>query len=599
MLVNRLDGMLRGVGALALVAGLGGAAFAGWTIRESDVKGSNLEQMVKEGSPLVHVVDDAAWERSNFASAEDVAWFREARYGMFICYGLSTFVNRDLSWGVMDGAFPDHHSRGAYPRETWTSWPSKMRLEAFSREGLARILKASGMRYVVVVAKHHDGFHLWDTALSDFKVTNTPYGKDFIREVVEACRLAGVKVGIYYSQRDWYHPDYCPIDPETADPMPRPPRWRAKPGKTPRPGARHARYVDYQFKAVEELCTKYGKIDIFWFDSVWNGGMFTPEMWDAERLTRRVRELQPHILINNRASLPGDFDTPEQRIGMFQNRRPWESCMTLASGWSYTGPKSRPKTPVDIFRKLQSTAIGDGNLLLSWGPRWDGSWAEDQTAVLLRVGEWLKQYGESIYGTRGGPFLPGAWGGATFRGNHVWLHVVRVPKEGKLTLPRLPGITFVRQEMLSGEGAIFRETPEGYVLDLSGLKRSDQPIILKLTANRELTLKDVQGARQEAPARVAIATGAVGQTLSWEGLRTVTAVRVRSKASATFTVETSADGETWHAQAPMKVSAQTAVEIPVTVFQAGAFIEGVKANRLRVSATPAVSAEMEVLAVAE
>lgn len=315
--------------------------------------------------------------------------------------------------------------------------------------------------------------------------------------------------------------------------------------------------------------------------------------------TRRFHELQPHILINNRASLPGDFDTPEQRIGMFQNRRPWESCMTLASGWSYTGPKSRPKSPVDIFRKLQSTAIGDGNLLLSWGPWWDGSWAEDQTAVLLRVGEWLKQYGESIYGTRGGPFLPGAWGGATFRGNHVWLHVVRVPKEGKRTLPRLPGITFVRQEMLSGEGAIFRETPEGYVLDLSGLKCSDQPIILKLTANRELTLKDVQGARQEAPARVAIATGAVGQTLSWEGLRTVTAVRVRSKASATFTVETSADGETWRAQAPMMVSAQTAVEIPVTVFQAGAFIEGVKANRLRVSATPAVSAEMEVLAVAE
>ena len=100
--------------------------------------------------------------------------------------------------------------------------------------------------------------------------------------------------------------------------------------------------------------------------------------------TRRFHELQPHILINNRASLPGDFDTPEQRIGMFQNRRPWESCMTLASGWSYTGPKSRPKAPVDIFRKLQSTAVGDGNLLLSWRPRWDGSWAEDQTAVLLQ-----------------------------------------------------------------------------------------------------------------------------------------------------------------------------------------------------------------------
>lgn len=396
---------------------------------------------------------------------------------MFIHFGLSTFAEKELSWGTAKARFPDSNGTPPYTFEEWTSWAQRLRLEKFSKEELARILKASGMRYLVLTVKHHEGFHLWDTAYSTFKVTRTPYGKDFMREVIEACRLAGVKVGLYYSQRDWYHPDYCPIDPETADPSGRPPHWQAKPGKTPRPGIRHKNYLDYQSKVVEELCTKYGKIDLFWWDAVW--------------------------------------------------------------------------------------------------------------------------YGESIYGTRGGPFLPGAWGGATFRGNHVWLHVVRVPKEGKLTLPRLPGITFVKQEMLSGEGAIFRETPEGYVLDLSGLKRSDQPIIFKLTANRELTLKDVQGVRQEAPARVAIATGTVGQTLSWEGLRTVTAVRVRSKASATFTVETSADGETWHAQAPMKVSAQTAVEIPVTVFQAGAFIEGVKANRLRVSATPAVSAEMEVLAVAE
>ena len=475
--------------ALALAAGV---VQAGWSIRASDVEGSNLEAMVRQNARAVQVIPDADWAATNFASERDLQWFRDARYGMFICFGPSTFANKDLSWGVVQAKLPDNPGKKPYTFETWTAWPKQMRLERFSREDLATIFRSSGMRYAVIVAKHHDGFHLWDTKLSDFKVTNTPYGKDFLREVIEACRMAGVKVGIYYSQRDWYHPDYCPVDPETADYSPNSPgRVKAKPGKAIRPGPRHKAYIDYQFKAVEELCSNYGKIDVFWFDAVWNGGMFTPEMWDAERLTRRVRELQPGILINNRASVPGDFDTPEQRIGMFQNRRPWETCMTLARGWSYTGEKSVPKPPAEVFRKLQACAMGDGNLLLSWGPRWDGSWPEKQAAVLAKVGDWLKAYGDSIYGTRGGPWRPGAWGGATFKGDKAWLHVIRLPKDGTpVALPRLPGARLVAQRALSGEGLALKETPQGYALAF-GKASLDAPLILELTFDRPLTQADV------------------------------------------------------------------------------------------------------------
>lgn len=475
---------------LALVAGI---TQAGWSIREGDVKGSNLEAMVRQHSAAVQVIADKDWAATNFAAEKDVRAFQDLRYGMFICFGPSTFVEKDLSWPVVEGKLPDRKGKFPYTFEEWTSWARRsLTFDKFSHGELARLFKASGMRYAVIVAKHHDGFHLWDTKLSDFKVTNTPYGKDYLREMIEACRMAGVKVGIYYSQRDWFHPDYCPVDPETAVHSPNSPgRVKAKPGKTVRPGPRHKAYVDYQFKAIEELCTNYGKIDIFWFDAVWNGGMFTPEMWDAERLTRRIRELQPGIVINNRASVPGDFDTPEQRIGMFQNRRAWETCMTLAEGWSYTGKKSKPKPPADVFRKLQSCAMGDGNLLLSWGPRWDGSWPENQAAVLTQVGDWLKVYGESIYGTRGGPWRPGAWGGATFKGNRAWLHVTRLPKDGaSVALPKFPGARLTAQRALSGEGLALKETEQGYELTC-GKASMDAPLILELTFDRPLTQADV------------------------------------------------------------------------------------------------------------
>jgi alpha-L-fucosidase len=349
------------------------------------------------------------WNASNFAPPQRIEWFRSLRFGVLIQAGLAR--GQEISWGVCHTRKLPDTGNGPIPDEVWQSWPKEMGLEKFDAKRWVAAAKAAGMRYFVAQAKHHDGFHLWDTALSDFKITNTPFGRDQLKEIADACHQAGMPFGIYFAQREWYHPDYCPVDPRTG-----------------KPGPMHAKYLDYLFKAVRELCTNYGKVDIFWFDAAWWGGMFNAGAWDAERLTRMIRELQPGILINNRVGLPGDFDTPEQRIGMFQNDRAWESVAPLGLttwAWSEGGTKSKRQ----LVRELVSCAIGDGNLLLGMGAHWDGEMDPAQVARLKEVGDWLNVHGGSIYGTRGGPWMPGIWGGSTQRGHKVWLHVLNFDGE--------------------------------------------------------------------------------------------------------------------------------------------------------------------------
>ena len=563
--------------------------FAQWTIKESQLPGSNLEEIIKTKPYLVQVVPDAEWDGSNYASQEDLQWFKDAKYGMFISFGLSTFVNKELSGGIIgDRVLPDGVSKTPlYPREEWTSWADSLRLENFSKEELVKIIKASGVKYMVVIAKHHDGFHLWDTQYSDFKSTNSPYKKDFIREVVDACHLADIKVGIYYSQRDWYHPDYQPVDPETAERITVPPYFQAKKGKTVKPGKNHQKYIDYQFDVVRELCTNYGKIDIFWFDANYWGGMFTSDMWDGERLTRMIRELQPGILINNRASLPGDFDTPEQRIGMFQNRRPWETCMTLCGGWSYT--PTPVKSPLTIFQKLQSTAIGDGNLLLSWGMKWDGSWDEKQKDTFVKVGDYLQKYGCSIYNTQGGPWLPDEWGGTTFKKNKVYVHITKIPESGNIFLPKLSGFKVVNSEDISGHTLSVKQVDGGYRIDMKTLEKIESPVVLELTVDKNLTTEDVESSKELSGYTVGkvlntgkITSGKLSE-IKLYGIRTIKSLKFDSSYNmkGNIILSFSKNGKTWEQQAPVTISEKTII-MPVTSYVAGALLDGKNAKYVKV-----------------
>ena len=417
---------------VALVTMLTKVAFGQWSVIEGDPRLAKH----KDESFLYQVFTQKEWNASNFATPQQMKWFNDARYGMFIHFGLSSHDDRDISWPIVYNRKAPDQGHGAYPDSAWQKvWPSEFKLEKFNADEWVKIARNAGFKYIVIITKHHDGFHMWDTKFSNFKITNTPFGRDYIKELADACHKAHMPLGFYYSQRDWYNPDYAPVDTNTIKRIPTPPYYEALPGKTVKPGPTQQKYIDYQFNAIRELLTKYGKVDIFWFDAVSWDGMFTAKMWDAEKLTRMIRRLQPGIIINNRTSLPGDFDTPEQRIGMYQ-KRPWESAMTLNGSWAY-GPA--PIKPVKgLITQMLAAAAGNGNELLSWGAHFNGGFDEAQKDTLLKIGGWLKKYGNTYYGTRGGPWMPNRNFGSVHKGNKIYVYVFIWPPQG-LSLPALQG----------------------------------------------------------------------------------------------------------------------------------------------------------------
>ena len=428
-----------GIGAcLALAA----AVPAQWSVLDTDSR-------LREPAHLYQDFSAGEWAGYRGAPEASVRKFREARYGLFIHYGLSSFKGADLSWSRETHAFPDPGA-GTIPDGEYEAFARQFRMERFDADEWVRMARRAGMRYVIAVAKHHDGFHMWDTAHSDFKITNSPFGRDYLKEVAEACRKQDMPFGVYYSQRDWHHPDYQPLDPAVIEPTPAPPFWQARPGASRRAGPRHNRYIRYMHDTVRELMTGYGRIEVLWWDALWWGGMYHADMWKSAEIEAVVRDLQPHILINNRASLPGDFDTPEQRLGMFQDGRPWESCISLGPHWAWS--PGEVKSTREIVRLLVGTASGDGNLLISTGARPDGSFDPAHVARLEEVGDWLERYGHSIYGTRGGPWKPGGWGGSTHSGSTAYLHVTEWPSGG-LVLPDIDR-SITEADLVTAKGAV-------------------------------------------------------------------------------------------------------------------------------------------------
>lgn len=383
---------------------------------------SILNENIKVKSKDDHYFTREEWDSYQSAKPIDIEAFKDMRVGLFLHVGISAIGKVDISWAKVSRKMPDCWT-GKIPDEQYYSWVDKMNFEAFNAEEWIDIAMRSGMKYVVVITKHHDGFHMWDTAYNDFKITNCPFKRDYLKEIADACHKANMPLGLYYSQRDWYHADYEAVDPTKAVTTTEPPFFQMKDGEVFQITDKHKKYIEYMHNAVLELMTKYGKIDILWWDSSWVGGMFRKEMWDSEVLERKVRELQPHIVINNRAGLVGDFDTPEGYIGLCQKDRPWETCMTLGPHWAWTN--NNPKSLRKIIMQLVASACGDGNYLLSIGCKPDGSLAEKDVARLLELGDWLNVYGESIYGTRAGNIIPNGLIGSTENNKAQYIHVLR------------------------------------------------------------------------------------------------------------------------------------------------------------------------------
>lgn len=380
---------------------------------------------------------------------DHMTWWREARFGLFIHWGPVSLKGTEIGWS-RGGERRGTGGTGDIPLEVYDNLYREFNPVEFDAREWVQIALNAGMKYLVFTSKHHDGFCMFDSALTEYKITNSPFQRDVVRELADACHEAGLKVGWYYSPPDWHHPDY-----RTAN---------------------HARYIEYLHGQLRELCTNYGKIDILWFDGL--GG--TAEDWDAEKLVTMIRELQPGIVINDRAGLPEDHATPEQRVGAFNRNRRWETCMTICNQWAWK-PDDTMKTLDKCIDVLVRTAGGDGNLLFNVGPMPDGRIEPRQVDRLAEMGAWLGQFGETIYGTRGGPYMPSAWGASTCKNSRVYLHVLdwNQVKDGRIELPPLPR-AIIRHELLTGGAVELENTPEALILHFDASARVEPDTILAL-----------------------------------------------------------------------------------------------------------------------
>jgi alpha-L-fucosidase len=383
--------------------------------------------------------------------------WQDMRFGMFIHWGPVSLKGTEIGWSRGGPRRGRNDTRtGDVPMAEYDNLYRTFNPVQFNADEWVQIARDAGMKYLVFTSKHHDGFSMFDTAQTDYKITSkdSPYGKDVCKQLADACHKQGVALGWYYSPRDWYHTDFATEN--------------------------HARYIQFYLAQLREICTKYGRLDILWFD-----GLDSPRnLWGdtpAESF-RLLRALQPDIVLNNRGGLPGDFDTPEQRIGGFNRERPWETCMTICRQWAWK-PNDNMKSLQQCLQTLLYTAGGDGNLLLNVGPMPDGRIEPRQVERLCEMGAWLKKYGDGVYGTRGGPFKPGRWGASTCKDNKIYLYVMNWPAAGPLVLPAV-ATTIRSVNVLSGGIATMQRTDKGVTIDVPAAQREPIVTVIELVVDR-------------------------------------------------------------------------------------------------------------------
>ena len=326
----------------------------------------------------------------------DARWFVHDRLGMFIHWGLY--------------ALPARHewvkNRERLTDEEYQKYFGHFCPDLYDPASWARAAREAGIKYFVITTKHHEGFCLWDSAHTDYKVTNTPYGRDLVGPMVEAFRAEGLKVGFYYSLIDWHHPEF-PID--SRHPM----RDNAE-AREAASGRDVSRYAAYLHAQVRELLTQFGKIDYIFFDFSYPGGDGKGrDDWQSEALVKMVRELQPHIIVNDRLDLMDtddgwDFRTPEQFmmrdwVKVAGRKVLWETCQTFSGSWGYHRDEASWKSVEQLVGMLIDTVSKGGNLLLNVGPTARGDFDDRALERLAAMGKWLQKHGRSIYGCTQAP----------------------------------------------------------------------------------------------------------------------------------------------------------------------------------------------------
>lgn len=392
---------------------------------------------------------DSDGPRGNAATLD---WWEDAKFGFFINWGPSSLTGKEIGWSRagdrpgVSGGLP-----GDIPVEEYDNLYRKFNPTEFNaRDWVATAAKA-GMKYIVFDTKHHDGFCMYDSKLTDYDITQSPFKRDVTAELAEVCHEEGMGLGLYYSLPDWHHPDY-----RTGN---------------------HDRFIEYLHGQVREICTNYGTVDILWFDGKLQG---TAETWDTAALIPMIRELQPKILINDRAwGDDWDFYTPEQVIGRYDPMHPWESCITLGQQWSWK-PNDDIKPWQECVRLMVLTVGGGGNFLLNVAPMPNGAFEPRQVKVLDDIGIWMEKFGEAIYETRPGPFPPSYWGASTQKGNVIYLHIFKGWESG-LELPLLER-EIVSARSLQGDELEIDQREDHITIDVKPKTGNAAPVsVLALT----------------------------------------------------------------------------------------------------------------------
>ena len=404
---------------------------------------------------------------ANGAGGQQSEWWRQARpesirnwqdmrFGMFVHWGPVSLKGTEIGWSRGGPRRGRNDARtGEIPVDEYDNLYKTFNPVKFDANEWVQIAKDAGMKYLVFTSKHHDGFSMFDTRQTDYKITSrdSPYGRDVCKQLADACHRNGLALGWYYSPRDWHHPDFATEN--------------------------HARYLDFYMNQLRELATNYGKLDILWFD-----GLDSPRpLWGdtPEKSFVLLRTLQPGIILNNRGGLPGDHDTPEQRVGSFSRDRPWETCMTICRQWAWK-PDDQMKSFKQCIQTLLQTVGGDGNLLFNVGPMPDGRIEPRQVQRLREMGDWLKKYGEGVYGTRGGPFKPGKWGASTCKGDKIYLYVMSWPEQGPLELPPV-GVAIREVKLLSPGQATTKSAGDALTIDVPAGDRDPVVTVIQLTVD--------------------------------------------------------------------------------------------------------------------
>jgi alpha-L-fucosidase len=358
-----------------------------------------------------------------------MGWWRDAKFGMFIHWGLYA-----VPAGIWKGNPVEHAGEwimfnGKIPVPEYEPLIKEFNPVKYDAKEWVRIAKDAGMKYIVITSKHHDGFCLFDSKLTDYDAMSTPYGKDLLKPLADAAHEAGLKICWYHSILDWHHPDYLPRGAKST------PAWSSRPWDTrPTDDADLNRYIDYMKGQLRELLTNYGDIGIIWFDGGWE---HTPAEIHSEEVVELIHSIQPAVIINNRIQIPQDYDTPEQHIpetGI--PGRDWETCMTMNDTWGFKVNDQNWKSKEDLIRKLVDIVSKGGNFLLNVGPTAEGLIPQPSVERLAAMGEWLKVNGESIYGAKPSPFRHLEWGRCTTKPGFLYLHVFECPN-GNLVVPGL------------------------------------------------------------------------------------------------------------------------------------------------------------------